>query len=287
MGYNLIAHAVDLGRLESLLGSGDEKFLQNLIKEQRENLIAWDEGLEFFEDFEKEILAEYDAYVASDFSYNHPISKADDLDDEPDELSDEEAAIVDSLATGNDAALVDLIGGLFDGAVLNTDSRGAEDPIRELSMGCAICQLVLGRPLDPNMGDRYGWALECIVESISAPLEADCFESLRSSFDWTRELVKSAKEKGVDSPLLSRKSLFLHRDCPIAIPDPESFPAISVLSAGESKQLMTSLERCGVKPLSSDDAKTLDEWGAAALATILEWTRIAAEHHRGIVTFYG
>lgn len=254
MGYSLSAYVVDLNAIGGLLGSKDERLLAHLIETHREEMLDIDAGMEFYEVFEEEIHAEYDCYTRGDFSYR-PLS-------EPEPVEDDESALSD---------VVDQI-----------------EITRDLSSAGALVQMILGRDLDPKMGHLYGYMLDILAFHFGRSVDSSAFESLRSSFHWERVVVKSARQRGIDTHLLSPQSLFVHRGSPIALPNPADFPSIGYLKPDEAIELKGKLLRAGLVPIKRlvEECESEEQWGELALQQMLNWVTDATRVGQGVITVY-
>src|SRR5688572_19205816 len=68
MSYTLTPIIVDLAAVKALMGSKKTAVLQAVIKKHRRAMVEADSQGESFEDFEKQIKAEYKAFAAGNFS---------------------------------------------------------------------------------------------------------------------------------------------------------------------------------------------------------------------------
>lgn len=295
MGYSLSACVVDLDAIGALLGSKNEQLLVDLIETYREEMLEIDAGMEFFEDFEEDILAEYESYVSGDFSYHHPISEPDPGEDNDEgALSDEEEAEFSKALLSDDdesltSSIENLLGDLLSDAKA-TSFTSADDiePSRDLSTAGALVQMILGREMDPQMGHLYGYTLDILAFHFGESVVSSAYESLRSSFYWERVVAESARRRGIDTQLLSPKSIFFHRGSPYAVPDSTDFPSIGYLTADEASELKEKLLSSGLVPIQEVplEFESEEHWGEVALVQLLNWVTNATRAGHGVMTVY-
>ncbi|HVK12818.1 MAG TPA: hypothetical protein VM597_28965 [Gemmataceae bacterium] len=260
MSYSLTPVLIDLPKLRDLMGSKDLAVLQAVIKKNRQDMLAIDEmGDEFFEEFEKEIKADYKAFVAGDLSrvdlkqvYPDPPDDGDDIDDGDEDEDDD-------------------------------DDEG--EPTRETTTGAALVHLILGGSMDPSKGYKYGYALCHLCEHLGRVPDHDSWCSIRSrSVEAVDAVLKKA---GVKPKTFSVEGHLQYRGAPVAIPAPDDFPAIGYLTRDEARTLLPLLDPAKIDAAIRNAPDDYQEWLETAIGELRAWLEACVKTDRDLICFYG
>ncbi len=286
MSYTLTPIIIDIEAVTSVIGSGDSQLIRQVVGSRTEEMLDIDALGDSFEDFEDEVVAEYVAYQKGDFSYKHEILEPSDSTEEDDDP--ELAEIKVAFQSGDVAAAKDGLAAMMksmfeEGLGIELGEDGDDDDEsdlpRELSTGGALCDLVLGRPRDPQFGYKYAYALMMLCEHLGKVPNHDHWQSINSSAFAEADETLSEIPFGDES--FSTEQLFVDRGAPWTCPAADDFPAIGYLTSDEIHTLdLGKLESlCGT--LSTDN-----EWLAPAISELRDWIGEAKRNSLALVTFY-
>lgn len=296
MSYTLTPVIIDLTRLRSLMGSKDTGFLQSFIKTNREKLLDLDEGDEYFEDFEDEIKAQYKAFAAGDFSsvdlkQVYAEREEDDVDEEELASFREDIGKVD---TNDPAAMMKFMekhGGLLQDFFSDDEDEDDEDveeeddePVRELTAGAALVQMVLGGTKDPLQNSKYGYTLNLLCEDLGTVPDHDSWCTIRgAAFDTVDAILKKI---GIDPKTFSTHQFLVNRGAPVSIPKAENFPFIGYLERKEIPSILGRLDSAKIESEIQGEDKYDQEWIRNAIAELRGWLEACLKSDRDLICFY-
>lgn len=228
MSFSIEPVVVKVSHLREIMGSDNRELLKTIITERREDFLNVDADDPHFDHFEPEIEAEYDAYERGDFSFKAQIipqdspndQDSDDRDDTSDEsdsvMADLEAAMVAGDHEKLKASIEDILSGTTFELITDDDQTDDEEtPFRELTMGAALADLVLGRQRDPAYSGKYSIAFEELCMYVGHRPECDFWSGLRH--DFFPRLTKALNDTFYEGPTLY--DLMFGNVCPIELPD--------------------------------------------------------------------
>lgn len=295
MSYTLTPVIIDLSRVRSLMGSKDTAFLQDFIKKNRKKLLDLDEGDEFFEDFEDEIKAQYKAFATGDFSsvdlgQSYPEPEEDEVDEEELASFREDIGKVD---TNDPAAMMKFVekhGELLVEDFLGDDDEDEEDeeeddkPVRELTAGAALVQMILSGTKDPSQNSKYGYTLNLLCEELGTVPDHDSWCTIRSSaFDTVDAILKKI---GIAPKTFATHQFLVNRGAPVAIPKAEDFPFIGYLERSEIPPLLSKIDAAKVESAIQDEDQYEREWIRSAISELRGWLEACAKEDRDLICFY-
>jgi hypothetical protein len=298
MSYTLLPMVVDIPKLRALMGSKDTRLLQAVIEESRDQLIGIDELGEYFEEFEDEIQAEYNAFIAGDFSSvdlhaTYPERpKQDDLEEE--ELTElrEDLSKID---ISDPAAMLELmqkhvklteniLGDMNDDEGDDGDEEDDEEAIREVTTGAALVQMIMGGNQDGSQGYKYGYALLSLCDHIGEPQFNDTWCSIRYA---SLEAVDALLVKlGVEPKTFTTSAVLVGRGAPVTIPTADDFPFIGYLERTEIPPLLAKLDPKKVDAALANEDPDVEEWLRPAVDELRNWLETCVKTERDLVCFY-
>lgn len=313
MSYTLTPIVVKISDVQQAVGSNDTRLLQEIIAANAEEMLEIDAIGEYFEEFEPELEAEYAAYSKGDFSYRHVIRPSQDSSDDDlisvddpeygeikaafqsvgidpramEVLYESEANELKAVLQNCDEAeiassLESFLQRMFEGD--DDDDELDDEPIRELSTGGALADLILGRERDPAYGFKYGYALKMLCEHLGTQPFHDSWCSIRlAAFDATD---KNLADLGIAAGDFSTKEFFTSRGAPVPLPEPDDFPFMGYLTNAEIAALRAKLDKSRIENLSDNEEEDFDEWDKAALQELINWLDLAEKEQSDLATFY-
>lgn len=286
MSASLVPVVISREDLRRTIGCKDQALLQRLIEENREDFLEIDGFDCYFDDFQSEIEAEYDAYVRGDFRFKAEVvsreSMAIEEENSPDTQID---GILAAATAGNEAALTDrlsdFVGDLFGEAMLISDGED-DTPIREATTGAALVDLILDREQDPASGAKYAVALMTLSQHLGRCPDHDSWVGIDSrSFD----LITRVCRVSTGTSDLSFWEALFGIPSPISLPESDDGLNVGLIPR---QALGERLERFTKFP---DGCENLDQdakaWLEQAIAEVADWYQLAVQTDRDLMFFYG
>jgi hypothetical protein len=145
----------------------------------------------------------------------------------------------------------------------------------------ALRHLILGGDFVSYGGTAYGYLFEAVLGQIGKRLDADGWESLRSSSNWDGEIEKALNKSGIK---LALDGMMIGRGAPIAFPHGDDFPYLGHFTPEECKLLASQFESLDTKKAGAYTVSP--EYGEIALNTMRNWFKECSDKGLGLVTFY-
>jgi hypothetical protein len=299
VSYSLTPVVVDLRKLRKLMGSGDEAVLRAVFQQHAKELFNTDETFDDdFDEFKKEIRAEYKAFVAGDYSGVDLAATYPDREDDEDEEDDAETlaarAEYERIKATNPKAAEKFLNDWvkkamadcrFDDDGNEIEEAGGDEPRREVSTGAALVHLIMGGNPDPSLGFKYGYALFHLCLTLGdMPEEYDSWCSIRSR---TLDLFDAfLKKAGVPPKTFAVNAFLVERGPPVEMPRPDDFPAIGYLDRDEIPAVVDLLDPARLGPVLAKQKGEEREWLEGATAELRSWLETCVRTKRDLVCFY-
>lgn len=299
MGNNVTPVLIDLSKLRSVLGSNDTKLLRAIIKKRRQEVLEIDALGESFDEFEKQIKAEYKALIAGDFSGlpltakaprnrdtsgDEPASEADgNMFQEVLKLDTSDPKAVKQFMAKYGQAVADFFGdGAGDDDSEEDDSED-EPAHKELTTGAALAQLILGGAPDPRYGYKYAYAFHWLCQQLGETPHHDSWCSIRNaSLKAVDRVIAKAGGKG---KAISASKLLINRGAPVDIPRPDDFPFIGYATRDEAAKFLARLDPAKTR-VAIENVKEDQEWLEAAIGELRSWFESCVDTNQDLVCFY-
>lgn len=283
MSYSVTTYLVSLDKLHSICGSGDTKLAQEIIAAHQESLEGTDAMGEYFEVFQDDYEEEYEAYKKGDFSHKHEIWDEPEDDGEGELTEEQQNELIDALKSGDNKKVFDFIENAMEGMFDDEDEEFGDEededdePLRELTAGGAVADLILGRPKDPNFGYKYGYGLETMCRHLGKHVEGDAWYGINYR---ALDLIAAVGPKDGGETLWI--DVLLQRGAPVEMPLPFDFPTIGYASWQELEKGKPAFEAAYSAAEDNPDA----DWEVEALDDFLKWVDQAISQKTDLVFFY-
>ncbi len=183
-------------------------------------------------------------------------------------------ALVERAFGSQDAALVSAIADEF--ADLFEQDRFDADDEDELTLELALHEIVEGKPLREGYGSKYGYVLKMLCWHLGKHLPNAHFSSMDS--DWADEVDRGLSRAGVPPETLALSWHLIYRGSPVAIPEPDDFPAIGYLRAVEVTPALRALESANLAALEPEVREAVRE--------LIGWLEECSRSACDLVCFY-
>jgi hypothetical protein len=295
VGYSLRPILVEFRRLRSLMGSKDVQLLQAVIQKYRRQMLDVDALGEFFQQFKADIKAEYQAFVAGDFSsvdLNPTYQDGDEIEEGDPEVDEALARFLEGLdkldpdAPGAEKRFLVLLRKYFRSDGQDEVEEAEVVPVKELTTGAALAHLVLGVKADTSQGYKYGYALRCLCTYLGKIPKHDAWCSLRSSSGAVARIDAVLQRAGVEPETFSVSQFLIRRGSPVAIPRPRNFPFIGYLKRAEVPQVLTLLDPLKIEAAIRSEEPDAQEWVREAIGELRAWLKACVKADRDLICFY-
>lgn len=159
------------------------------------------------------------------------------------------------------------------------DDNGDDDDedYAPTSVEDALRHLIMEEPPNPDVGYKYGYALEAICKHFGEFLPNSEWSAMR--WEWAETVDLALHLVGVPASVLRVEKHLMTRGSPILIPRIDDFPAIGFLQLDEIRTAHVAV--CGAKldAIEDGDART-------SIEQLRSWLKSCLESRRDLICFY-